>query len=243
MTRLAAGTNGLAEALENEGLSLVWVKGLGYQAQVACHLCQEKDHTKITGPRPTHEMGEYIAQKLLRVGNFARTKKWNTGGEWKCNGCYHEQSAKDSDKNKSQPIQQKEETMTPSHVKPVNPPRLSVVEPPRKPTIDDRRLVRMKLDDVYLPDEGMYSGDLSDLKIAKDLNVPVAWVSEVRELYGDDRCKDQPLTRDELAKAFADVKRSEREISDAKEKITKIEADMKPTFELVKKAYASILKA
>lgn len=133
--------------------------------------------------------------------------------------------------------------MTPAHVKPVNPPRLSVVEPPRKPTIDDRRLVRMKLDDVYLPDEGMYSGDLSDLKIAKDLNVPVAWVSEVRELYGDDRCKDQPLTRDELAKAFADVKRAEREITDAKEKITKIEADMKPTFDLVKKAYASILKA
>ena len=133
--------------------------------------------------------------------------------------------------------------MTPSHVKPVNPPRLSVVEPPRKATLDDRRLIRMKLDDVYLVDDGMYSGSLSDAKIAKDLNVPVAWVAEVRELYGDDRCKDQPLTRDELAKAFADVKRAEREITEAKEKIAKIEAEMKPTIELVKNAYASSLKA
>ncbi|MFN8996570.1 MAG: hypothetical protein ACK5X3_23305 [Pseudomonadota bacterium] len=242
MTRLAAGTDGLAESLENEGLSLVKTRQ-GLHACVVCHSCQKKDYTKATGPRPTHEMGRYLAQRLVNNGMWFQSKKWKTGAQYECRECHGDCLIRNPQKKEIQPIQQKEEAMTPAHVKPVNPPRLSVVEPPRKPTIDDRRLVRMKLDDVYLPDEGMYSGDLSDLKIAKDLNVPVAWVSEVRELYGDDRCKDQPLTRDELAKAFADVKRAEREITDAKEKITKIEADMKPTFDLVKKAYASILKA
>lgn len=242
MTRVASGQAGLAEALLNDGLVLEKTM-TGLHARVVCHSCQKKDYTKAIGPRPTGEMGAYLAKRIENSRSFFQVKKWKTGAQWECWECNEKAFAKQRDENKPQDNQQKEHQMTPSHVKPVNPPRLSVVEPPRKPTLDDRRLIRMKLDDVYLVDDGMYSGSLSDAKIAKDLNVPVAWVAEVRELYGDDRCKDQPLTRDELAKAFADVKRAEREITEAKEKIAKIEAEMKPTIELVKNAYASILKA
>lgn len=242
MTRVASGQAGLAEALENDGLSLVKTMQ-GLHARVFCHSCGNWYSTRATGPRSTREMGHFLAKGIMKTGAWFQVKKWKTGAQWECSECHQKRSDKDDTENKPQDNQQKEHQMTPSHVKPVNPPRLSVVEPPRKPTLDDRRLIRMKLDDVYLVDDGMYSGSLSDAKIAKDLNVPVAWVAEVRELYGDDRCKDQPLTRDELAKAFADVKRAEREITEAKEKIAKIEAEMKPTIELVKNAYASILKA
>jgi len=53
--------------------------------------------------------------------------------------------------------------------------------PPRVMGKDDRRIVFAKIDEVYLGEGQGYSSNWSDEKIAKDLNVPRAWVASVRE--------------------------------------------------------------
>lgn len=52
-------------------------------------------------------------------------------------------------------------------------------EPPRMPSIDDRRIINMKLTECYA--DGGYVAPWTDQRVADDLNVPRAWVSEVRE--------------------------------------------------------------
>ena len=46
---------------------------------------------------------------------------------------------------------------------------------------DDRRIIMEKLDDVY--GDNAYGGSWTDTTVARDLNVPRAWVSEVREAF------------------------------------------------------------
>ncbi len=52
-------------------------------------------------------------------------------------------------------------------------------EPPRLPSIDDRRIINIKLTECYA--DGGYVSPWTDQRVADDLNVPRAWVSEVRE--------------------------------------------------------------
>lgn len=62
------------------------------------------------------------------------------------------------------------------------------VEPPPKMTRDDRRVIFAKLNEVYQDESHGYALDWSDKRVAEDLGVPRAWVSEVRDLhFGPDR--------------------------------------------------------
>ncbi|KNY18221.1 hypothetical protein AKG11_03520 [Shinella sp. SUS2] len=52
-------------------------------------------------------------------------------------------------------------------------------EPPREPSVEDRRIINLKLMEVYT--DGGYVSPWTDQRVADDLNVPRAWVSAVRE--------------------------------------------------------------
>ncbi|WP_176086911.1 hypothetical protein [Martelella sp. HB161492] len=54
-------------------------------------------------------------------------------------------------------------------------------DPPPVMKRDDRRIIAAKLDDVYSTDA--YVEPWTDAAVAKDLGVPRAWVSEVREAF------------------------------------------------------------
>ena len=54
-----------------------------------------------------------------------------------------------------------------------------LVEAPRAMTREAKRLIFAKINEVYL-DHG-YDRNWSDNRIAKDIDVPVAWVKDVRE--------------------------------------------------------------
>lgn len=54
-------------------------------------------------------------------------------------------------------------------------------EAPREMSREDRRIITSKLDDVYL--DGKYSTPWTDAAVARDLGVPRAWVSEVRDQF------------------------------------------------------------
>lgn len=65
---------------------------------------------------------------------------------------------------------------------PVPPARPSPSElPPRTMSFADRRLVMIKLEEVYMDERQGYVAPWSDQRVADDLNVPRAWVKELRE--------------------------------------------------------------
>jgi hypothetical protein len=53
--------------------------------------------------------------------------------------------------------------------------------PPRVQTREDRRIIYEKLRDIYDDAKGCYSEKWTDKLVAKDLNVPQAWVAEERD--------------------------------------------------------------
>lgn len=64
------------------------------------------------------------------------------------------------------------------------PPPMAIVQPViAKATMqrEDRRIILAKLQDVYVDEETGYDAGWSDLKVAEDLGVPVAWVESLRE--------------------------------------------------------------
>lgn len=54
-------------------------------------------------------------------------------------------------------------------------------EAPRQMGFADRRLIMIKLEEVYLDERTGYVQPWTDQKVATDLNVPRAWVTELRE--------------------------------------------------------------
>lgn len=57
-------------------------------------------------------------------------------------------------------------------------------EPPRQPTIDDKRRIRDALFAHYLEEKGCYAKAHSDKSVAASLSVPSAWVTATREAMG-----------------------------------------------------------
>lgn len=63
-------------------------------------------------------------------------------------------------------------------------PAMIAVEAPRQPTPDDKRRIREELFATYNEDKGCYSKSHSDRSVASGLNVPFAWVSQMRDALG-----------------------------------------------------------
>lgn len=57
----------------------------------------------------------------------------------------------------------------------------SVINLPRQMGREDRRIVFEKLNDVYVDEKTGYSAGWTDSQVAKDLNVPMAWVVQIRD--------------------------------------------------------------
>jgi len=83
--------------------------------------------------------------------------------------------------------------LPPSVLKPMEPKAMPATaqparaEPPRELTREDRRRILDALEAAYDLKRGCYNADGSDDKLARHLNVPRAWVAEVRGLvFGED---------------------------------------------------------
>jgi len=57
----------------------------------------------------------------------------------------------------------------------------TAVSAPRGPTRDEKRIIFQKIDEMYVGETVGYHKDWSDERVAKDLNVPVAWVADIRD--------------------------------------------------------------
>ena len=89
-------------------------------------------------------------------------------------------------------------------------PTLSVVEPPREATRDDRRRILDALENVYDGARGLYSGAKSDATVADELKLPRAWVSAIREqFFGPDANENDELARRKVGEFPAKLKHLE----------------------------------
>lgn len=98
---------------------------------------------------------------------------------------------------------------------PATPPK---AEPPRQMTREDRQIIHAKLSDVY--DKGAYLTPWTDARVAADLGVPRAWVSEIRDLmFGPENSNplyDEFLTRvTAFEKSVSALNDNEKAIADA----------------------------
>lgn len=83
----------------------------------------------------------------------------------------------------------------------------STVEPPSQLTPDDALSIAMKLQEVYLDKHKGYGDGWTDAKVAADLNVPRAWVKQVRvKVYGDGAAGNDDIAEQisEARKVLAD---------------------------------------
>lgn len=66
-------------------------------------------------------------------------------------------------------------------------------QPPRTMTRDDRRLVLVKLEEVYVSETVGYSAGWTDESVAKELACPRAWVATLREEnFGPEIAQEDP---------------------------------------------------
>ena len=100
---------------------------------------------------------------------------------------------------------------TPTLVKPLtNGPVIPEVTDtaPRSMTRDERRIIFEKINEVYVGEKVGYSDAWDDDKVSKDLGVPRAWVSSIREdMFGPD-VNETTLKQLEEVRAIADEVRA-----------------------------------
>jgi hypothetical protein len=60
-------------------------------------------------------------------------------------------------------------------------PVKAIIDPPKVMQREDRRIIFEKLNEVYADEATGYGSGWSDKKVAEDLNIPRAWVEQIRE--------------------------------------------------------------
>lgn len=122
------------------------------------------------------------------------------------------------------PVSTGETAMPDPHVKTIDlvPAK---ADAPREPRLEDRRIINLKLSECY--GDGGYATPWTDQRVADDLGVPRAWVSEIREtMYGPEG--SNPLY-DQFLAACAEIATAQDELMTLR----------KEHFELVKRAQES----
>lgn len=91
----------------------------------------------------------------------------------------------------------------------------AMAQQPREPTREDNRRILSKLDESYDEKREMYKGDWSDKRVAETLDVPRAWVADIRErVYGPDRNEAQQAETKELREAIAMAEQAVKTLTD-----------------------------
>jgi hypothetical protein len=121
----------------------------------------------------------------------------------------------------------------------------AAAEAPREMSREDRRIIFTKIDELYLSDKTGYSPPWTDAAVARDLGVPRAWVSQVREdLFGPEGSNaefDDFLAR--AAPVIADLKNLHRSCAAQLEEARKIAERIEPIERLARRIEREIGKA
>ena len=165
-----------------------WVRGAIMMAgqRVGCHIirCSECPNTKEIIDRGYRQLPFDEVQR-----RFQRAK-WFVGHNEKhdlCPDCIkrhadERRAKRPAPKPKPAPVLTLVQT-TPAPMMEAKP--MTTTMPDRAMNRDDKRVINLKLHDVYLSENDGYAPPHTDASVAKELGVPVGWVREIREeLFG-----------------------------------------------------------
>jgi len=105
-------------------------------------------------------------------------------------------------------------------------------EQPRQPTQADKTRIRRELMDYYDEALGLYLDDFSDRKLGENLNVPFAWVANIRDAMGLGPDKNEAggqfneaikLAKDEAKKLRADAEANLEAAAALEKRLSEIE--------------------
>ncbi len=111
----------------------------------------------------------------------------------------------------------------------------SAADPPRQPTKDDRKRIRDALDEHYVEDRGCYAGAMTDKALGAQLDVPFAWIGELREAMGLGPDKNEVAAviagqlntlRQGLAKSQAEIERLIERLSEQQNQLDRLEKQL-----------------
>lgn len=113
---------------------------------------------------------------------------------------------------------------------------LATLQPPRKSTLDERKIINSKLMDVY--GDASYSRGWSDERVAKDLGVPRAWVAEVRDsFFGPDLDEEAAAAETAALKAVKYAEKAHADLVVLADRVaTDVQEMLKTSAELVAEA-------
>lgn len=137
-------------------------------AETVCSLCGDKGH--IIMANGTSYPPEVVKRKFEYVGWSVDARR---EGHDICPKCIKIEK----DKRAAAKVAAREEKTVVEMTSQRVPPR----EPPREMTRDDRRLIFVRLNEVYESETTGYSAGFTDKRVADELNVPQAWVVTVRD--------------------------------------------------------------
>ena len=102
----------------------------------------------------------------------------------------------------------------------------AAIPAPRGPTRDEKRIIFQKVDEMYVGETVGYSKGWSDERVAKDLNVPIAWVSAIREEnFGPDIDEVSVAIMKEAKSLIEEVRETVRSLNARADEIEKAIAD------------------
>lgn len=100
-----------------------------------------------------------------------------------------------------------------------------IVDVPRQPDVEQKRRVHLAVLDNYDIDNQRYYADWTDEKLANKLNVPRAWVTNIRELFGPETNNNQEQLAGEVTEYVSKCKKLEEdalEVASRAEELTKL---------------------
>lgn len=185
---------------------------------IRCSKC-EKVETIKAGKNSGSLNVSFVTKKFLQQGwVLGRTSKNDV-----CPACAHP--------SKKIACQSTETVM--SNVTPIT----AKADAPPQMTKEDRRIIFAKIDENYIDETSGYSGGWSDEKIAKDLNVPRAWVAEIREHnfgpeVGESVAEDIEKLKTAIAKGNMSLQELDRKMEAARNEFMEAERRLEAAREI-----------
>lgn len=146
--------------------------------QITCNGCGKQD--KVIASKPSGNLPtSLISKKFTERG-------WYTGSRVRDDRCPECQAAEKASKKKPETAQviemtQPQKTLPPEVVSSAPIMVVKRADPPPVMEKEDRRIIFAEIDNHYLDEQKGYAEGWSDARVAKGLNVPLAWVRDLRD--------------------------------------------------------------
>jgi hypothetical protein len=153
-------------------------------AKARCGHCDRTESIHVNTSKSHGDDDEQVEKAVVHKFENLGWKIGKTAAQHRCPQCFSAIKAAAKSRNgRTVHLSQKVVSITPVEIPPTQ-VVVAAAPPPqseRRPTREERRIIHNKIDEKYTSETTGYSMGWNDKRVADDLGVPVAWVSEIRD--------------------------------------------------------------